>query len=211
MRWVWMLPIAIRRAILLGAAAAMMLALPTSARPTDLTIAVVGDSLSVGLAEALIYSQPAIRVIGYGVVSSGLTNPRIVDWQKRIRDVASTRPTLVMVLIGMNDSASAPDSAYVRKLVEFLYPLQQQDIPFLMIAVPPTNQSSRNVNIEKLNAIFSAATPRLGGRFISLPSFPRDYRTADGIHFTRDGYLALADAVVAGFRQVLERNSLSRR
>jgi hypothetical protein len=60
----------------------LLLAVPAQAR-----VAIVGDSLSVGLASAL--KSRGIEVDGWGVSGSGLSN-QVADWQERIHKVVQS-------------------------------------------------------------------------------------------------------------------------
>jgi hypothetical protein len=162
-----------------------------------LRVAVVGDSLSVGLAARLADLLPRGDIEGFGVVSSGLVRPRPCDWQDRIRRVATVRPAAVFVMLGMNDSDRPPGRSYVEAVAAFLAPLRQARIPFAVVAVPPTDDGERNNNIRDLNMVFRAVSEAFGGKFVPLPEIPRSERTRDGIHFTPDGYDHLARAVLS--------------
>jgi hypothetical protein len=153
-------------------------------------VAVVGDSLSVGLAAAMSRSSPE-TVRGYGVVSSGLSRVMPVDWQVRIRAVVATHPSSVVVLVGMNDT---PDATYRQRVADFLAPVTEARIPLTVIAVPQTADA---VRIDALNRILAQAASDIGARFVPLPRFPRAERTRDGIHFTPCGYAHLARVVLA--------------
>ena len=184
------------------AAAIIVTSLPSASPAQQLAplpvIAVVGDSLSVGLGEALQQAAPRIHIEGYGIVGSGLALSRIADWQARIRQVVSARPNEVIILIGMNDSSQAPGDSYVSKLRTFLTTLDRAGVPFLMVNIPPIRNSARNVNIQAVNALFETQAPLYGGRYLVLPGFPQGERTPDGIHFTAAGYRDLAAAVAQG-------------
>ena len=160
-------------------------------------VTVVGDSLSVGLAGALHEARPDLPLESLGVVSSGLSNPRFVDWQARIHAVAATHPSLVVIMVGMNDSGATPTPAYIAALESFLSPLAEANIPFVLISIPITDDPVRNRNIAALNALYARTAPRFGGRFVTLPQFDRRERSRDGIHFTSAGYRDLAAAVLA--------------
>jgi hypothetical protein len=161
-------------------------------------IAVVGDSLSVGLAAALEQADKGIHIEGYGVVGSGLSNSRLIDWQAEIQRVVETRPSEIVVEIGMNDSGQSPNAAYMAKVKGFLDVIRNNGIPFEMVSVPPTTQPGRNRNILALNSLFEQEAASHGGRFVVLPAFPQSERTPDGIHFTPAGYRALSADVVFG-------------
>jgi hypothetical protein len=162
------------------------------------TVAVVGDSLSVGLAAALQARSPGVAIAGYGVISSSLIRSYPVDWQRRIQEVASTAPSFVVALVGMNDTDSSWDLAYERAVTSFLDPLRRAGIPFAMVAVPYTRDPVRNRGIDQMNSMLASACQRMGGRFLQLGNFPDEERMADGIHFTASGYQDMARRVVSG-------------
>ena len=185
-----------RRAALSGAAMAACTGAALAA--PDRFLAVAGDSLSVGLATALRAMNPGAPVVGYGVVSSGLRGTVPVDWMSRIREVASARPSLALVLIGMNDAVSDPGPGYPRTIVDFLMPLATGGIPFGVVSVPPTDDPAMNARIAGLNHAFSILVPAMRGHWVEVSPLPRGMRQRDGIHFTADGYRELARRVVAG-------------
>ena len=185
-----------RRAALAGALAAGAMPARAAGRPF---VAVAGDSLAVGLADALLAMNPGAPVVGYGVGSSGLRGTVPVDWQARIRDVVSARPALALVLIGMNDVASAPGPDYLRNIEGFLGPLSDASVPFGVVSVPPTDDPAMNVRIEALNRVFSILAPAMrGGHYVGVQPLHREMRQRDGIHLTAAGYRELARRVVAG-------------
>ena len=163
-------------------------------------IAVVGDSLSVGLEGGIKVLAPHVIIKGYGVVSSGLSRTVPVDWQLRIREVVNTHPSGIFILIGMNDMDGKPNRNYMMSMIEFLNPVRESGIPYFVMSVPETDEATRNVNIGILNSYMSVLVPRMGGIFLMMPSFPRTYRTSDGIHFTPDGYRRMAMVVLNSVR-----------
>ena len=184
---------------LLAIAVAFMIAasMAHGAHAQQRTLAVVGDSLSVGLAGALHARSPGAPIVNYGVVSSGLARPNPVDWQRRIREITATTPTFMMVMVGMNDTSDSPDMAYIRSAISFMEPIRRAGIPFAVVAVPHTRDSARNLNIDQVNKVLAAVSARMGGKFLPLAPFPPDERTRDGIHFTTAGYQDLAGRVVS--------------
>lgn len=77
-------------------------------RRTINTLAVVGDSLSIGLASELEKSLAARPRLGFaklGKVSSGLARPDFFDWNRHMEDLARRyRPDAVVVMLGANDN-----------------------------------------------------------------------------------------------------------
>jgi len=72
------------------------------------TLAVAGDSLSIGLASELeknLASRPKLGFAKLGKVSSGLARPDFFDWDRHMEDLARRyRPDAVVVMLGTNDN-----------------------------------------------------------------------------------------------------------
>ncbi|MFP5222401.1 MAG: DUF459 domain-containing protein [Acidobacteriota bacterium] len=72
------------------------------------TLAVAGDSLSIGLASELektLASRPQLGFAKLGKVSSGLARPDFFDWDRHMEDLARRyRPDAVVVMLGANDN-----------------------------------------------------------------------------------------------------------
>jgi|GEM_PF-1057763 len=72
------------------------------------TVAVIGDSLSIGLGKEMERVFAARQDVGFtrlGKVSSGLAKPEFFDWEKNAAKLASDlEPDVVVVMIGANDN-----------------------------------------------------------------------------------------------------------
>ncbi|MEF3696599.1 DUF459 domain-containing protein [Desulfolutivibrio sp.] len=72
------------------------------------TVAVIGDSLSIGLGkemERVFAARQDVAFTRLGKVSSGLAKPEFFDWEKNAAKLASTlEPDVVVVMIGANDN-----------------------------------------------------------------------------------------------------------
>jgi hypothetical protein len=72
------------------------------------TLAVAGDSLSIGLAsemEKALADKPGLGFTSLGKVSSGLARPDFFDWNRNMDDLASRyKPDAVVMMIGANDN-----------------------------------------------------------------------------------------------------------
>jgi hypothetical protein len=137
-----------------------------------------------------------VAVAGHGVVSSGLTSPKFHDWLGEIPSVAASRPTGVIVVMGMNDVMFSMPKGYGALARRFLEPIKAAGIPFAWLAVPHTDDGARNRRIDAINSIIRDVVVSYGGDFPAAPNVPRSERRPDGIHFTPKGYLALASAAV---------------
>ncbi|MFZ5426511.1 MAG: DUF459 domain-containing protein [Thermodesulfobacteriota bacterium] len=72
------------------------------------TLAVTGDSLSIGMASELeknLSPKPGLAIVKLGRVSSGLARPEFFDWNRHMETLASKhRPDAVVVMLGANDN-----------------------------------------------------------------------------------------------------------
>lgn len=72
------------------------------------SLMVVGDSLSISLAEQMessLVAAPRLSFAKLGKVSSGLARPDFFDWDRHMEDMAArNRPDAVVVMIGANDN-----------------------------------------------------------------------------------------------------------
>jgi LysM repeat protein/lysophospholipase L1-like esterase len=72
------------------------------------TVAVIGDSLSIGLGkemERVFAARQDVAFTRLGKVSSGLAKPEFFDWEKNAARMASSlEPDVVVVMIGANDN-----------------------------------------------------------------------------------------------------------
>lgn len=81
----------------------------TLSRPAPAhTVAVIGDSLSIGLGkemERVFASRQDVAFTRLGKVSSGLAKPEFFDWEKNAARMASSlEPDVVVIMIGANDN-----------------------------------------------------------------------------------------------------------
>lgn len=92
--------------------------LPPPALRRPLTILSVGDSLGedlgLGLADVL-SADPNVRIVEDAVGSTGLADVAYYDWRSHLaRDLARSRPQVVVVMLGGNDAVSFDqDGRYV--------------------------------------------------------------------------------------------------
>jgi len=83
------------------------------------TLAVTGDSLSIGLASEIeknLSSKPGLAIVKLGRVSSGLARPDFYDWNRHMETLAAKyRPDAVVIMLGANDNKrlTLPDGTLV--------------------------------------------------------------------------------------------------
>jgi uncharacterized protein len=89
---------------------------PTTTR--KLRVAIVGDSLAVGLGSFAerVFRPRLVRVSGQGRISTGLARPDYFNWPYTMRRIVDRfDPDLVIVLLGENDHQSLQDVHGVRE------------------------------------------------------------------------------------------------
>jgi hypothetical protein len=96
--------------------AAAQAAIPVPSRPAPPGVSgrgsllVVGDSLSISLADVLerrLARIPGLAFARLGKVSSGLARPEFFDWEKNMAEMAAkSHPDVVVIMIGANDNKS---------------------------------------------------------------------------------------------------------
>lgn len=137
------------------------------------TLAVTGDSLSIGLASELeksLGTRPGLGYVSLGKVSSGLARPDFFDWERNMESLAKRyRPDAVAVMLGTNDNKhlrqpdgsqityGTPewDRAYaerVKRIVEIIRRHNEQATVF-WIGAPITGGEDLNRDLRHINAI----------------------------------------------------------
>jgi hypothetical protein len=156
------------------------LATPTAARP--LTLLVIGDSLGEDLESGLaaILSPVAhVRLVEAAVGSSGLDEPQYYDWPAHLANaLARDRPSVVVVLLGANDTLSfyqggryaAFGSAlwrrdYGGRVARLLREARRARARVLWVGLPVMASWSvlANANVERLNALYAAQARHVCG------------------------------------------------
>lgn len=137
------------------------------------SLAVVGDSLSIGLASELeksLGSKPGLGFASLGKVSSGLARPDFFDWDRNLDALARRyRPDAVVIMLGTNDNkplrfadgsqipyATAEwDKAYtarVKRMVEIVRAHNPSAMVFWMGA-PVMADDDLNHDLKHINAL----------------------------------------------------------
>jgi uncharacterized protein len=141
--------------------------LPTAAEP--LRVLIVGDSIGIDLGDAL---QPDLAGTGVvsaaldGRVSTGLTRPDYFNWPAELTaDLKSTRPQVVVIMIGANDAQDflgPPDvpytspqwnTLYAQRVAQFMQIAQSGGAAVLWVGMPPMQNPGLNAQMSDLNAV----------------------------------------------------------
>ena len=182
----------VRRAAAPAAAAAAVASAATSdaveapAAPVETkTVMVVGDFYGGGLAFGLargLDEASGIVVDKRTVSNSGLIRDDVVDWPKRITELAAeTKPDFIIVQLGSNDRQllqtaqgkfppRSPewDAAYKKRIAAVAASLKATNVPFLWVGVPPVRFKSMNRDFLVFNEWYEEAAKAAGGKFVDV-------------------------------------------
>ncbi len=155
----------------------------TGAKPTTTgkasgpAVAVVGDSLAVGVGmtmEQHLKPQEGLGCLALGKVSTGLISKRKLDWEKRMADlVAAQKPAVVVVVMGGNDAnngiggkmAGTPEwgAAYRQKVEHFVRIATSSGVKVLWVGLPAMRDAAYAVRVRAVNAAAKEACAAVSG------------------------------------------------
>jgi len=141
------------------------------------SIAVVGDSLAVGIGMTMAERMNQYVGVGchpLGKVSTGLISKKFFDWEKRLTElVATEKLAAVVVMMGGNDAnnpiagkaAGTPEwgEAYRQKAESFLRIAEGAGIKVLWVGLPAMREAAYNDRVRAVNAAAKAACAKVGG------------------------------------------------
>ncbi|MBV1930108.1 MAG: arylesterase [Porticoccaceae bacterium] len=166
--------------------------------PEDATVLAFGDSLTVGVGVEPINSYPAVlaKHININVINAGVSGEVTADGKLRLKDLLTEfTPGLVIICHGGNDFLHRFSMAETEtNLREMISHAQSLDVEVLLIGVPKPGIWGRAPDLYK----------RLAREF----KVPLDDQTlgeletdqsmkSDPVHFNKQGYQKMAEAVVA--------------
>lgn len=164
-----------------------------------LSILIMGDSLSISLAEQMKQILTNTKIYSTGIISSGLENTTKTDWVLRSkRMIKQYRPDLIIILIGMNDSGEN-----YKQLVTRFY-RNMYDYPVYFIQIPATNKVEKNQQISIINDILKEMSLTSDFYFIetSFQEFNPKFHRPDGIHLNLMGNKAFTQEVITEIERV---------
>lgn len=188
------------------ASSACLLAGGGAAMAADKSVAVVGDSISVGLCQALQEMDFSGRYAfdGFGKVSSGLINRDFFDWYAEGRRIASLgRHDTALILLGMNDDkplktdagmVSPKDpgwiKAYAIRLYAFANIFKSAGMGVVIVGPPSARRHDLHLSMYAATVAAMYAAKAVGGGYIPT------------IRATSDGDGRYTDEVTVGGRRV---------
>lgn len=152
-------------------------AVPAAKTAKGCSIAVVGDSLAVGIGmtmERRLKRSSGVGCASLGKVSTGLISKRFFNWEKRLADlVASEKPAAVVVMMGGNDAnnsiegkrAGSPawETAYREKAEHFLRIAASAGVKVLWVGLPVMRDPAYAARVRAVNAAAKQACAAVPG------------------------------------------------
>ena len=149
----------------------------TAGKASGPAVAVVGDSLAVGVGmtmEQHLNPQEGLGCLALGKVSTGLISKRKLDWEKRMADlVATQKPAVVVVVMGGNDAnngiggkmAGTPEwgTAYRQKVEHFVRIATGSGVKVLWVGLPAMRDAAYAVRVRAVNAAAKEACAAVPG------------------------------------------------
>ncbi len=164
-----------------------------------MTVAVVGDSISLGLARELARLDDANKVKSWGVTGSGLTSTRRVSWPERAAEVAASRPNVVIVQIGTNDAVGSLPRDYRGRVAAFLAPFRGTHLICLRPLPPVRRDIVRGM--PAVEAALREGCRKAGAEWLDVSMVPASEWAGDGVHLTASGYGRLAKSALAALKR----------
>ena len=154
--------------------------------PKTFFVAVIGDAMSMMLADALMESlareRPHVEVQRKGRDNSGVVREDYFDWRKTAREMAAgaERVDYVVVMMGSNDrqpirapGAATLDTlsdpwreAYGARVAEIVAAFRAKNIPVVWVGLPIMRAERYGADIRAINAIARAAAEKAGATFV---------------------------------------------
>ncbi|WP_245611364.1 SGNH/GDSL hydrolase family protein [Solidesulfovibrio alcoholivorans] len=142
----------------------------------DKSVAVVGDSLAVGIGMTMSHrlDKAGVGCHPLGKVSTGLINKRFFDWEKRLSElVAKEKLSAVVVMMGGNDANNAIagkqpgtpawSDAYREKAEGFLRIASGAGVKVVWVGLPAMRDAAYNARVAAVNAAAKDACAKVGG------------------------------------------------
>lgn len=157
---------------------------------------VIGDSHSVLLGPAVV---DAARDLGWTLVGKishvGWSTAHFVSDNSWLPALATTRPDVVVVVLGTNDAAVS-QQAYAAQLAKMVDGIEAAGVRSIVWVGPPSvTKPDIDARIERIAPWQQSFLPQMGVKWIDSRPMTGGGQAADGVHFTRAGYKAWADSL----------------
>lgn len=178
-----MIPAWLIGALAVGALLLLTRRPPTSSIRIQGPVALVGDSVAVGLSRPL---GVLMRARGFDFFADAEVSTNARQWVQRIEQVLARRPRTVFVNLGGNDAASpALTSEFVQNIQRIAIKIRSAGAAPIFLE-PPNRPSPAFAVIQQ--------GLRATGAPVLVPSLALP-RAPDGVHFTGAGYQAWAEEI----------------
>lgn len=153
---------------------------------TPVNIAVIGDSLSVFLAQGLqeIYAdRPAVTFTRRNRDSSGLVRDDYHDWPRTLRELLASGQTFdaVVIMVGSNDRQQLRDETgvheprserwtdlYARRVETILSIARERKIPLIWVGMPTMRADKFRADMLAFNDIYRRQAKAGGAAFVDI-------------------------------------------
>lgn len=155
-----------------------------------------GDSLTLGEGVDRVDSYPAVlaRLTGVKIINAGVSGETSSEGLQRLPELLEKHePDLLILLEGGNDILrKVPESAIQQNLATMIELAQLKGIAVLLVGVPEKKLFGDSLDLysELAEAYQIPVEDDIVASLIKRPSMKSDY-----VHFTRQGYQALAEAI----------------
>jgi hypothetical protein len=150
---------------------------PEASKTRERSIAVVGDSLAVGIGmtmEQRVSQYAGMGCHPLGKVSTGLISKKFFDWEKKLTELVATEKLVaVVVMMGGNDAnnpiagkeAGSPEwgEAYRQKAESFLKIASGAGVKVLWVGLPAMRDTAYASRVKAVNVAAKEACAKIGG------------------------------------------------
>jgi hypothetical protein len=148
-------------------------------------ILVVGDFMADQLSQGLrtmFAENPGIEVVNGAVALSGMVRDDVQDWPNKIAElVESTKPVIVVALVGMNDRQQIRTSEgkfnklteewkteYLKRTDLLARNIREKRVPMIWVGLPPVSKGNMNTDYLVFNGIYRSTVESYGGMFVDV-------------------------------------------
>lgn len=160
-------------------------------------VVIIGDSHSVQLGPALV--DAAHIDLGWTLVGKisnvGWSTARYLADGTWKAQAAAVQPDVAVVILGTNDAAISQQAyaAQLKKMVDEIKSLGVTDI--VWVGPPSVQKPDIDARIERIAPWQASFLPQFGVRWVDSRPLTGGGQAADGVHFTRAGYMAWASSL----------------
>ncbi|MCA0423796.1 MAG: DUF459 domain-containing protein [Proteobacteria bacterium] len=159
---------------------------PVAPQLAPVSVAVVGDSLSVFLAQGLqetYADRPSVTFVRRNRESSGLVRDDYFDWPKAMRELTGSGEKLdaIIIMLGSNDRQQLRDESgahdvlseywrglYTQRVDSLMALAKARNVPVIWVGLPIMRLERYSVDLAALNAIYKARAAQAGIAYVDV-------------------------------------------